>query len=579
MAEPQAAAATLPARGRKTLRGLTSGVINVAESGARSSCILVGYDFCSWIPHVGFLGMKIVAVAPDFAFRLVTRKFYKAWKLTNQPIPGLDLSSIRYLQTAAEPIRLGTLEYFDSAFKDFNLRDNWFCAGYGLAENVVGCTYLDEYVTTQDPGRGNDISLFVAVGHTRTFPSAQVLKVVDPQTLVEVDDGAKGELWVAGPSLALGYYKKPELTKETFEAKIEGVNLTFLRTGDLAFFQEGYLYICGRIKDLIIINGVNYYPQDIEAVVQDASKAIRPGCVAAFASNNTGNDGSLEVVFEIRRSTTANVNEIFASVFRDVLKNIGLRPSRVVVIKEDTILKTTSGKIRRGATRSALHNGKLATLLDGNGGSMNDNKIQPSADTLDGVLLVSNKNGVSAFESFDDILTHFFVDNPNPNETWGNLGLSSMISMQFLDAISDRFCVRLPPDCFKRYPTVAHLKDFVMNTQGTPIPTKLPMLDLLPSAAISWLTMGLVQVFGAAMLLLLFAVPIIPTWFMGKDVYGNEALIVAVGDHMWIQWIWLPITVPTWMVSCSLCVVLAKWTVVGRYRECEMAIPSIAYLQ
>jgi hypothetical protein len=120
----------------------------------------------------------------------------------------------------------------------------------------------------------------------------------------------------------------------------------------------------------------------------------------------------------------------------------------------------------------------------------------------------------------------------------------------------------------------------VMNTQGTPIPTKLPMLDLLPSAAISWLTMGRVQAFGAALLLLLFAIPIIPAWFMGKAVYGNEALIVAVGgDHMWIQWIWLPIAIPTWMVSFSLCVVLAKWTFVGRYRECEMAIPSIAYLQ
>jgi hypothetical protein len=151
--------------------------------------------------------------------------------------------------------------------------------------------------------------------------------------------------------------------------------------------------------------------------------------------------------------------------------------------------------------------------------------------------------------------------------------------MQLRDAISDRFCISLPSDCFDRYPTAAHLKDFVMNTQGIPIPTELPMLDLLPSAAISWLTMGIVQAFGVALLFLLFAVPIIPAWFMGKAVYGNEALIVAVGDHMWTQWIWLPFAVPTWMVSFSLCVVFAKWAVVGRYRECEVAIPSIAYLQ
>jgi hypothetical protein len=185
----------------------------------------------------------------------------------------------------------------------------------------------------------------------------------------------------------------------------EGNTRTFLRTGDLAFFQEGKLFICGRIKDLIIVNGVNYYLQVIEAVIQDASKAIRPGCVAAFASNDTGDDGSLEIVFEVRRSATANTNEILASVLRDVAQHIGLRPSRVVAIKENTIPKTTSGKIRRRATRCNLHNGTIATLLDWNGG-FPDDKILPLPHALDRAL-VSNKTGVSAFESFEDILTHF----------------------------------------------------------------------------------------------------------------------------------------------------------------------------
>jgi acyl-CoA synthetase (AMP-forming)/AMP-acid ligase II/acyl carrier protein len=516
------------------------------------------------------------SVAPDFAYRLVTRKFNEARKLTNQPIPGLDLSSIRYLQTAAEPIRLDTREYFESAFKDFNLRNTWFSAGYGLAENVVAVCWIHGFHLSEP--RDEEVSRLVAVGSRHTFHHSLVVKIVDQESLLEVEDGEMGELWIAGPSVAAGYFKKPELTRQVFQVKMNGTgeNTAFLRTGDLAFFQEDNLFICGRIKDMIIVNGVNYYPQDIEAVAQDASKDIRPGCVAAFASNDTDEDGSLEIVFEIRRSATANTNEILASVLRDVAQHIGLRPSRVVAIKERTIPKTTSGKIRRGATRNDLHNGKLVTLLDWNGGSSND-KILPSAGTLDGAS-VSHKTGVS-FEGFDDILIHFFGVNPNPNESWENLGLSSMVSMQLLDAVSERFCVKLPPDCFERYPTAAHLKDFVMSTQGTPIPTKLTLLDLLPSAAISWLTMGIVQVFGAASLLLLFAVPIIPAWFVGKAVYGNEALVVPVGDKWWIQWIWLPIAVPTWMLSFTLCVVLGKWAVVGRYRECEMAIPSIAYMQ
>jgi acyl-CoA synthetase (AMP-forming)/AMP-acid ligase II len=186
-----------------------------------------------------FCGLVTWSVAPDFSCRLVTRRFNEARKLTNQAIPGLDLSSIRFLQSAAEPIRpADTREYFESAFKDFILRDNWFCEGYGLAKtSVVFCTYLHEYVTTQDAGKGNDISPFVAVGHRRNFHHSQVLKVVDPQTLEEVEDGAKGEKWVAGPSaVALGYYKKPELKKETFQAKIEGVDLTFyVRATSLSF--------------------------------------------------------------------------------------------------------------------------------------------------------------------------------------------------------------------------------------------------------------------------------------------------------------------------------------------------------
>jgi acyl-CoA synthetase (AMP-forming)/AMP-acid ligase II len=268
--------------------------------------------------------------------------------------------------------------------------------GYGLAENVVGVCWIHGFHLSEP--RGEEVSCLVAVGSRDTFHHSLVVKTVNRESLLEVEDGETGELWIAGPSVAAGYFKKPELTREVFQAKINGTgdNTTFLRTGDLALFQEGKLSICGRIKDLIIVNGVNYYPRDIEAVVQDASKATRPGCVAAFASNDTCDDGSLEIAFEIRRSTTANTNEILASVLRDVAQHIGLRPSRVVAIKENAIPKTTSGKIRRGATQSDLHNGKLATLFDWNGG-FPDDKIPPLPDTLD-VASVSNK-----IEDFDDI--------------------------------------------------------------------------------------------------------------------------------------------------------------------------------
>ncbi len=126
-------------------------------------------------------------------------------------------------------------------------------------------------------------------------------KIVNPKTIQELGDReVVGELWLSGPSVTAGCFGKSELTKEVFHARIDGYDEHFLRTGDLAFFEDEYLYICGRQKDLVIVNGVNHYPQDVEYAVQNASSAIRPGCVAAFSSNETGADGELEVVFEIR---------------------------------------------------------------------------------------------------------------------------------------------------------------------------------------------------------------------------------------------------------------------------------------
>ena len=195
--------------------------------------------------------------------------------------------------------KLDKKELFEEAFGSYRLRKDWFVAGYGLAEYVVGATYVNEYkLATFEPSTPGQPS--VAVGHRTLFPKGQMAKIVNPKTIQELGDREVGELWLSGPSITAGYFGKPELTKEVFHARIDGYDEHFLRTGDLAFFEDDYLYICGRQKDLVIVNGVNHYPQDIEYAVQRASSAVRPGCVAAFSSNETGADGELEVVFEIR---------------------------------------------------------------------------------------------------------------------------------------------------------------------------------------------------------------------------------------------------------------------------------------
>jgi len=114
-----------------------------------------------------------------------------------------------------------------------------------------------------------------------------------------------GLLWLSGPivTAVAGYLNKPDLTEEMFHAKLLGSKTPFLRTGDMAFYEDDYNeYVCGRQKDLLIVNRVNYYPQDIEVCVQDTSPAVRPGCVVVFCADDHEANGNLEVVFEIRTS-------------------------------------------------------------------------------------------------------------------------------------------------------------------------------------------------------------------------------------------------------------------------------------
>ena len=208
---------------------------------------------------------------PDFSFRLVARKFREGRDASggDSPILDLDLSSIRLLALTAEPIRPDTHTVISSLFGPYGLRDDWFGAAYGLAETVVFASYHRGYSTA---GKGQ----FVAVGSKETLGEDVTIKIVDEKSCRELPDGETGELWLSSASVAAGYYGSPILSGDVFRAKLCGEHgdavsersslneATYLRTGDLAFFENNRLYICGRIKDLIIVNGVNFYPQDIE---------------------------------------------------------------------------------------------------------------------------------------------------------------------------------------------------------------------------------------------------------------------------------------------------------------------------
>ena len=225
---------------------------------------------------------------PNFAYDLCARK------ITPEQAEGLDLSSWRVAFNGAEPVRAETLERFARAFEPYGFRSEALFPCYGLAETtlivsagaatappVVGRFRAGELARHRAVEAPEEVETRELVGCGQVLGDLEVA-IVEPESLARRAEGEVGEVWVAGGSVARGYWDRPEVTAETFEARTADGAGPFLRTGDLGFLRGGELYITGRIKDLIIIRGANHYPQDIERTVELSHPALVPGASAAF---------------------------------------------------------------------------------------------------------------------------------------------------------------------------------------------------------------------------------------------------------------------------------------------------------
>ena len=297
-----------------------------------------------------------ISGGPSFAYDLCIRK------VTAEQRATLDLSSWRVAFNGAEPVRADVLKRFAEMFEPCGFRRDAFHPCYGLAEATL--------IVTGRPANGPPNTRTIlsepleqrrlvraSVGQmsSRTFVGCgeslcgQQIKIVDPDTRRECAPDAIGEVWVCGDSVAQGYWNKPEQTAETFQARLaQGDEGPFLRTGDLGFMSDGELFLTGRLKDLIIINGRNHYPQDIERTIEQSYSGISPGCVAAFAVEIEGEE-QLVTVQEIER---ANLRSLKAGDVEDAIReavylNHELELHAVVLLKPGSVPKTTSGKLQR----------------------------------------------------------------------------------------------------------------------------------------------------------------------------------------------------------------------------------------
>jgi 8-amino-7-oxononanoate synthase len=311
---------------------------------------------------------------PNFAYDLCVERISPEQKET------LDLSSWRVAFNGAEPVRAETIDAFCKAFEPCGFRREAFYPCFGLAEATLivsggyayappvirafdGAAIARRKVVAVEPGAPGSRAL---VGCGENLPDQKIV-IADPDAMTTTPPGQIGEIWVRGPSMAQGYWQQEEATERTFRAKLKDTGEgSFMRTGDLGFLLDDELFVTGRVKDLIIIRGVNYYPQDIERTVQRSHDRLRTDCGAAFVVENAdaGANGAdqLVIVQEVERHRQLDLQPVFAAIRREVAREFELTPDAIVLLKAGSIPKTSSGKIQRHACRAGFLDGTLDAI-------------------------------------------------------------------------------------------------------------------------------------------------------------------------------------------------------------------------
>lgn len=312
-----------------------------------------------WLKAISDFRAECTA-APDFAYELCARV------VTDSEKKELDLSQWLFAINGSEPVNAWNLERFSAAFKECGFREEFLHPAYGMAETTLMITTkkADSKTTvmhvekqafqdnTIKPIYGDEES--VRIVGCGTPHDSYDLRIIDPSNLNILPVNKIGEIVVRGTSVTKGYWNKPELNQEFFHLKLDSDGAPFLRTGDLGFLdKQGELFITGRLKDLIIIRGQNLYPQDIEHCIESSHPMLMKHGGAAFALAKEHDEPELILIHEVHRSAK-NFNEIFSSILDSCSQELPILPSQIVLIKQSSLPRTSSGKVQRGECRQAF---------------------------------------------------------------------------------------------------------------------------------------------------------------------------------------------------------------------------------
>lgn len=306
---------------------------------------------------------------PDFAYRLCANR------IGSDQLAGLDLHSWRVAFNGSEPVQAATLRQFAEKFEPCGFRKSAFIPCYGLAESTLLVTakrnsaepvvrsFLgrelerDSIVPCAEADPGARTLVGCGAGDTR-----QDVVILDPESGALCTSGKIGEICVSGPHVAQGYWNRKEETSEIFNIKVAGKENNYLRTGDLGFVMEGELFIAGRSRDLIVLRGRNFYPQDFEFLAAQSDEAFQYGLCAAFAVD-TDAEPQLVIALETQ-NRTLDFDSLCGVIREAIVCEYDISPGKIIFVRSGTLARTSSGKIKRQECKSKFLGGELNTVFE-----------------------------------------------------------------------------------------------------------------------------------------------------------------------------------------------------------------------
>lgn len=428
--------------------------------------------------------------APNFAYDLCVDK------ISSEQIDTLDLSSWSLAFCGAEPIRPETLERFARTFERCGFRRSSFYPCFGMAESTLIVSGGDgpaepRTLTVNRKSLERDKVELASAGDESALTMVncgksmidQRIVIVNPSTFEECASDEVGEIWVAGPSVARGYWGLEEETRNHFQAHVANTGEgPFLRTGDLGFLHEGELFVTGRLKDLIIIHGSNHYPQDIELTVESSHTALQPSAGAAFSVTDAGKE-KLVIVQEVtRQGRQADINEVTSAIRQAVAEKHDLQVFAIVLVKPMSIPKTSSGKIQRRATKNAFLSGELEMVgewrakssplpaervperVEGSGGG---EKVNPTPNKPSSEIQTFLLTRIASILEMD-------ASAIDPRQPFTYYGLGSVQAVSLTGDLETFLNRKLSPTLAWDYPTIEllanHLANDIRPQQTKPAP-------------------------------------------------------------------------------------------------------------